>query len=200
MMNTNVQNAIRNGETIVIHKEIGKVRKNCVYATNINEVPAFLIEDGAVEAVGENIRLYAVEGPADRAFPVYVCWEEASEENKEKVPGIYGAWPKDNGDTTLKVVDGKCYNLPADVTAVLMGDELPAFVTEAGFPVVRNGENWELTRTDWGGEVRVGTIGQAFWCQYGVGDVNILAITEPSAAEYIVSVDGQDIGKLVDLF
>lgn len=199
-MEKNIKSIIENGNVIIIHKETGKVRANCVYAKSLAEVPQFLIEDGAIEVIdNDTIRLYAVECPAERKFPVYICWEEVSAENADKVPGKYGSWSKDNGDTTLKVVDGVCYNLPANVTAVLMTEELPAFVVEAGFPVVRNGDNWELTRTDWGGEVRVGTIGKAFWCQYGVGDVNILALAEKSAAEYIVSVDGEDIGRLVDL-
>ena len=201
-MNTTskVKEAIRKGEVLLIHKAVGKVRENCVYARSIDDVPAFLIEDGAlVINTDGSITLYAIESPATRNFPVYICWEKVSEENKDKVPGDFGSWSKDNGDTTLKVVDGKCYNLPALVKAVLMTDELPSFVQEAGFPVVRNGENWELTRTDWGGEVRVGTIGEAFWCQYGVGDVNILAIAESSAAEYIVSFNGEDIGRLVDM-
>ena len=202
-MNTNtswVKAAIYNNEVISIHKAVGKVRENCVYATSIEEVPAFLIEDGAIVLNEDgSITLYAVECPATRTFPVYVCWEPVSEENKDKVPGNFGSWSKDNGDTTLKVVDGKCYNLPATVKAVLMTDELPTFVKDAGFPVVRNGENWELTRTDWGGEVRVGTIGKAFWCQYGEGDVNILAVAESSAAEYIVTFNGEDVGHLVDM-
>ena len=196
MKNVNIKSG-----PIVIHKECGKLRNNCVYATSAKQIPGFLIEDGAIEVISNDaIVLHAVEGPAIRKFPVYICWEEASLENQSKIPGKYGTWPKDNGDETLKVVDGKCYNLAANVQAVLMGDELPDFVVDAGFPVTRKGDNWELIRTDWGGDVRVGTIGQAFWCMYGVGDVNILAITEPSAQEYIVSENGVDIGRLVDLF
>lgn len=49
------------------------------------------------------------------------------------------------------------------------------------------------------GKVRVGTIGKALWCLYGEGDVNILALTEKSASEYIVSIDGEDVGILTDL-
>ena len=104
-----------------------------------------------------SITLYAVECPATRTFPIYICWEEVSAENADKVSGKYGSWSKDNGDT------------------------------------------WELTRTDWGGEIRKGDIGKAFWCLYGKGDVNILAIAEKSADEYIVSFNGEDVGKLTDL-
>lgn len=187
-------------EGIEIHKAVGKVRENCVYAKSLAEVPAFLIEDGAVEANADgSITLYAVECPATRNFPVYVCFEQVSEDNAHKVPGNYGAWSKDNGDTTLKVVDGKCYNLPATVKASLITEEVPAWVTAAGFPVERKADTYELTRTDWGGEVRVGRIGKAMWVQYGDSDVNILDLAEKSASEYIVSEDGKDIGVLTEL-
>lgn len=185
---------------IEIHKAVGKVRENCVYAQNINEVPAFLLEDGAVKANDDgSITLYAVECPAIRTFPVYVCFEPVSEENAHKVPGIYGAWSKDNGATTLKVVDGKCYNLPATVKASLITEELPDWVIAAGFPVERKKDTYELTRTDWGGEVRVGRIGKALWVQYGEKDVNILDLAEKSASEYIITEDGKDIGILTEL-
>ncbi len=191
---------VKNGEVIFMHKNVGKVRENCVYAKCIDEVPTFLLEDGAVKDNGDgSITLYAVECPAVRHFPVYVCYEQASEENRHKVPGIYGAWSKDNGDETLKVVDGKCYNLPTTVKACLITEDVPQWVKDAGFPVQRNGDTYELIRTDWGGEVRVGRIGKAMWVCYGEGDVNILDLAEPSAAEYVVTRDGKDVGVLTDL-
>ena len=194
----NIENLVSG---ICIHKAVGKVRENCVYATSIEEVPAFLLDDGAVKANADgSITLYAVECPATRSFPVYVCFEQVSEENAHKVPGIYGAWSKDNGDTTLKVVDGKCYNLPATVKASLITEDVPEWVTAAGFPVERNNDTDELTRTDWGGEIRVGRIGKALWVQYGENDVNILDLAEKSASEYIVTEDGKDIGILTELF
>ena len=186
---------------INMHKAVGKVRKNCVYAKTLSDVPAFLLEDGAIMVNSDgSITLYAVECPATRTFPVYICFEQVSEENVHKVPGIYGAWPKDNGDTTLKVIDGKCYNLPSIVKASLISEDVPNWVIATGFPVVRNGSTYELTRTDWGGEVRVGRIGKAMWMQYGENDVNILDLAEPSASEYIVSDDdGKDVGVLTEL-
>lgn len=186
---------------IYMHKAgIGKVRENCVYACSIEEVPAFLLKDGAIKANDDgSITLYAVECPATRNFPVYICFEQVSEDNAHKVPGNYGAWPKDNGDTTLKVVDGMCYNLPATVKASLITEVVPKWVLEAGFPIKRNGSNYELTRTDWDGEVRVGRIDNALWVQYGKDDVNILDLSERSAQEYIVTEDGKDIGVLTNL-
>lgn len=190
---------INAGKEIFIHKAVGKVRENCVYAKSVDEVPEFLIEDGAIELNKDgSITLYAVECPATRNFPVYICWEEVSAENTDKVPGNFGSWSKDNGDTTLKVVEGKCYNLPSMVKATLITEVVPEWVKEAGFPLERKGDTWELTRTDWG-EVRKGDIGKALWCQYGEGDVNILALAEKSATEYIVTIDGEDVGMLTDL-
>ena len=199
---TKATEIIRAGKEFTIHRATGKVRENCVYAETLSDVPSFLIEDGAIVVNNDgSITMIAVEGPAPRQFPVFICWEEVSAENANKVSGKYGCWPKDNGATTLKVVDGKCYTLPAMVTAVLItADSVPEWVLEAGFPVMRNGNTWELTRTDWGNEVRVGEIGKSFWCLYGPGDVNILSISEKSAAEYIVSVDGKDVGTLTELF
>lgn len=195
-----VLDIISTGKEFSMHKSVGGVRKNCIYATDVSQVPTFLIDDGSIVINDDgSITLYAVECPATRSFPIYICWEKVSAENADKVPGEYGSWSKDNGDTTLKVVDGICYNLPSTVRAALITDVVPNWITEAGFPVNRNGDAWELTRTDWGGEVRRGEIGKAFWCQYGVGDVNILALAEESADEYIVSFNGEDVGKLTDL-
>lgn len=192
--------AIATGKEIVIHKEAGKIRENCVYAKSAEDIPTILTEDGAVVINDANsITLYAVEGPAKRNFPVYICWEEVSAENAENVPGKFGSWSKDNGDETLKVIDGKCYNLPSMVKATLITEVVPDWVIEAGFPLHRNANTWELTRTDWGNEVRTGTIGKALWCQYGEGDINILAFAEKSAEEYTVTIDGEDIGKLTNL-
>ena len=198
--NKKATDIIRSGNEFFIHKEVGKVRENCTYAKVAKDVPAFLVEDGAIDINSDGtITIHAVEGPATREFPVYICWEEVSAENAEKVPGKYGSWPKDNGDSTLKVVEGKCYNLPSMVKAALITEAVPSWVLDAGFPLKRNGNQMELTRTDWGGDVRIGTIGKAFWCQYGEDDVNILSVDEKSAEEYVVSIDGHDVGKLTDL-
>lgn len=174
---------------IEIHKAVGKVRENCVYAKFLAEVPAFLIADGAVEANADgSITLYAVECPATRNFSVYVCFEQVSEDNAHKVPGNYGAWSKDNGDTTLKVVDGKCYNLPATVKASLITEEVPAWVIAAGFPVERNGINYELTRTDWGGEVRVGRIVLAKQCGYSMVRTMLTFLTSLNILHFILTI------------
>ena len=196
-----IEEMVREGMQILIHKDgVGKVRENCLYAKSVDDVPEFLLEDGAVEANADgSITLYAIECPATREFPVYICWEQVSDENRHKVPGKFGAWSKDNGDDTLKVVDGKCYNLPATVKASLITEEVPEWVQKAGFPVYRNGDTYELTRTDLGGEVRTGRIGKALWVQYGEADVNILDLAEKSATEYIVTLDGKDVGVFTEV-
>lgn len=189
------------GNEVLIHKDgVGKVRENCIYAKYLSEVPTFLLEDGAVKVNDDgSITLYAVECPVTRKFPVYICYELVSKENHDKVPGNYGAWSKDNGDDTLKVVDGKCYNLPATVKASLITEEVPEWVMSAGFPVSRKGDTYELTRIDCGGEVRIGRIDKAMWVQHRNGKVNILDLNESSASEYIVTYDGEDVGVLTEL-
>ncbi len=191
---------MNNFNDIVIHKAVGKIRENCVYAKSLEDVPEMLLKDGAV-TINNNgsISLYAIEGRVERNFPVFICWEEVSAENADKVPGKFNVWPKDNGFTTLKVVGGKCYNLPSNIKASLITEDVPDWVTAAGFPIEREGDMFKLNRTDWG-EIRTGRIGQALWCQYGEKDVNILDLHEKSAAEYIVSDEnGNDIGILTDL-
>ena len=199
----NIKKAMMDGKEVKIFRgsltEL-TLRKNCVLAHSADEVPNFLIEDGAAVVLADNkIRLYAVEGPVDRTFPVYICWEEVSAEKKDSVPGNFGAWPKDNGADTLTCIDGQFYNLPVTNTAVIIGTEVPEFIKEAGFPVAINGDTAELTRTDWGNEVRKGTVGKALWVSYGPGDVNILAASEKSAAEYNVLFDGNVIGTVAEV-
>lgn len=198
----NIISSIKKGIEFLIHKSgVGKIRENCIYAKSIDDVPEFLLEDGAVVVNPDgSLTLYAVECPATRDFPIYICYEEVSERNADKVPGKYGAWSKDNGDETLKVVDGKCYNLPATVKATLITEDIPEWVLDAGFPVAQSENYFELVRTDWGGEVRRGEIRHALWVRYGEKDVNILALSEPSASEYIVlDQEGNDVGFLTDL-
>ena len=75
---------VRCGEEFILRKKgVGSIRKNCVLAKNANDIPIFLIEDGAVEfeSNGRQIILHAVEGAAKRSFPVYICWEPVSQEN-----------------------------------------------------------------------------------------------------------------------
>lgn len=204
MMNIEmVKVAMMNGKEVRIFRgsmtEL-TLRNNCALAHSVDEVPEFLVQDGAIAIVNEStIRLYAVEGAVERRFPVYICWEEVSDEKKDSVPGNFGSWPKDNGATTLTEIDGKFYNLPQTNTAVVITNEIPAFIKEAGFPVSIEGNTASLTRTDWGGEVRKGIVGKALWVSYGPNDVNILAATEKSAREYNVCLDGIIYGTVAEI-
>lgn len=42
-------------------------------------------------------------------------------------------------------------------------------------------------------------LGKALWVQYGENDINILDLAEKSASEYIVTVDGKDLGILTEV-
>lgn len=198
---SNLVSGIIKGNEVLIHKDsVGKVRENCVYAETLADVPDFLLEDGAAQANADgSITIYAVEGYVIRSFPVYLCYEPVSEENCNKVPGYYGAWSKDNGSDTLRVVDGKCYNLPTTIKASLITERVPEWVMASGYPISRKDETYELIRTDCGNEVRTGRINKAMWVQYRKDKVNILNLNEPSASEYIVNYNGKDIGALTKL-
>jgi hypothetical protein len=192
------------GGTIRIHKEAGKERLNCVLAHNSEEVPDFLLKDKACEINDDGtLTLHAVEGPAKRQFPVYVSWEEVSEEKKDKVPGCYGSWPKDNGATTLVYKDGKLFDkAPVCVAAMLIPGKIPEYF--AKMPNIQLVDGFCEVHTNWG-EVRkaplptkVGTY-TACLIEYNDGSVNLLTLTEPSAAEYILQdAEGNDIGYLID--
>lgn len=192
-------NAVLNGKGIDIHKK-KEFPKNCILVESVTDIPPALLMDGAIGITpGDVIVLRSVKGSVSRKLPVVIRFEEVSPENEDKVPGKFAAWPKDNGFDTTKVVDGKCYNLPSTVKASLITEKVPDWVKNAGFPVNRKGDCFELTRTDWGGEVRTGPIGKAMWVQYTEKDINILNLAEQSASEYIVSYNGEDVGVLTEI-
>ena len=200
-----------------IHRQAGTRRERCMCIHNMIELLASsemqeLILDGALEILDAPkgvIALHAIEdGQGTRILKDfsetrYICWEEVSEENKDKVPGIYGCWNKDNGNTTLVVVEGICYNKAAEVDACLITENVPEWVTEAGFPVEICGSTARLLRTDWTddehpeGTWRSGRVGKALWVQYGNSDVNILDLAEKSAETYFITIDGIEV-PLVD--
>lgn len=178
-----------------IHRTIGEPFKDCIYAKDLSDVPDFLLEDGAVKANADgSISMYNSE---TRGFPIYLCFCKVSENVAHKiVPGIYMAWPIDNGDATLKVVDGKCYFLAPNILATLITNTLPTWVSNSGFPVKRNGNTYELTRPDRGGEVLIGRIGKALWLYHSKNDIDILDLADPAVFDYIVTECGHDICSL----
>lgn len=196
-----MKNAIFNGELFTIHKESGKLRPTCRLVTCENDVPKFLIESGAVSVNGNNIIMIAVEGSATRNFPVFLSWEETS-----VLACGYGAWPKDNGFTTLIVdEDGNCFDKAPNYIASLLvyGKPLHDHFAKMGNVVIT--ENECHVHTNWG-ETRKVRLPKnendyvAIVIDYGDGGVNLLTLSEKSAEEYIVmNENGEDIGKLTDI-
>lgn len=183
---------------------------NCKYVATAEEVPSFLLEDHSVRIVDSGLEMYCVDGtePAVRPFPVFLKWEEASEEKRatliHKVNGItahpkYGTWPKDNGfDTLDHDEDGNCFPKGVQyLRAALVADRLPSLNFESQ-PVSKVGNQW-MVKTSWG-EDRYGDIGKAVFVEYGAGNINIVALSEASAKEYTVFIDGVANGNLVEYF
>lgn len=196
-----MKNAIFNGELFTIHKESGKLRPTCRLVTSENDVPKFLIESGTVSVNGGNITMIAVEGSATRNFPVFLSWEETN-----ALSCGYGAWPKDNGFTTL-IVDGNgnCFDKAPNYIAALLvyGKPLHDHFAKMGNVVIT--ENECHVHTNWG-EIRKVRLPKnendhvAIVIDYGDGGVNLLTLSEKSAEEYIVmNENGEDIGKLTDI-
>ena len=188
--------------TFTIHKKAGE-RKTCRLIRKADEIPQFLLDSGAVRVNDDGtITMIAVEGPATREIPFFLAWEET-----DKVPGGFGSWPKDNGwDTLVTTADGRCFNKAADDSAMprykacRLKFDLPChFFFKEG--VSFDGEVCTV-QTSWG-ETRTSVIPEegcdAVLVEYEDGGVNILTLSEPSAAEYFVEVDGKDVGSLVDL-
>lgn len=184
---------------------------NCIFCSCPKDVPTFLIEDNAVRIMPDGrLAMWCVDGqePAIRPFPVFLKWEVASAEKREtlrhlvdgaQVHPVYGTWPKDNGfQTLLHDEKGNCF--PKEIQflrAALVTEELPDL--EFGQQkVFRNGNSWAII-TSWG-ETRYGEIGKAVFVEYGPGNINIVALSEASAKEYTVFIDGVAKGNLVEFF
>lgn len=185
-----------------IHKKAGE-RKTCRMIRKADEIPQFLLDSGAVRVNDDgSVTMTAVEGPATREIPFFLAWEKT-----EKLPCGYGSWPKDNGASTLDVTeDGRCFDKAADdasmprYKACKLTIPLPRYFSAKQSVSIRNMVC--MVQTSWG-ELRTSRIPEtgcdAILIEYEDGGVNILTLSEPSASDYIVEVDGKDIGKLVDL-
>jgi len=186
-----------------IHKRAGE-RKTCRLIRKADEIPQFLLDSGTVRVNDDgSITMIAVEGPATRKIPFFLAWEKT-----DKLEGGYGSWPKDNGWDTLDVTaDGRCFDKAADdaamprYTACKLVLPLPHYFSDKQAVSIRNMVCF--VQTSWG-EVRTSRIPEtgceAVLVEYEDGGVNILTLSEPSAADYfVVGEDGEDAGKLVDL-
>lgn len=190
-------------ELFTVHKKAGE-RKTCRLIRNTREIPAFLLDAGAVRINSNGtVTMTAVEGEATRELPFFLAWEKT-----EKLACGYGSWPKDNGWTTLDVTeDGRCFDKAADDSAMprykacrLIRPIALYFGVKESISI-RNSHCW--VKTSWG-ETRESQIPEDNHCEailieYEDGGVNILTLSEPSAQDYFVEIDGHDIGKLVDL-
>ena len=191
-MTTNIKGLIN------IHKQSGKLRPTCRRVTCKADIPAELINSGAVTVDGNSVTMIAVEGPATRQFPFFLSWETT-----EKTASGYGAWPKDNGATTLIVdAEGHCYDKAPVLTAYVLQFGQPIHEHFATMENITVKDGMCKVATSWG-EVREAPMPTreeytAVLIDYGDG-VNLLTLSEPSAEEYIVQKDGKDIGRLLDV-
>ncbi len=103
-------------------------------------------------------------------------------------------------DAILNILTGKDFYIhkpnESCIRAVLMSFNLPKWVENAGFPVDFDGEQWKLSRD---GKIYTGILGKALWCESGEGNINILSLTGNATAEYIVTIDGENVATLSDL-
>ena len=193
-------------EVFSIYKKAGEL-KTCRYVKRPEDVPAFLMEAGAVSITADGrLKMIAKEGPAIRSFPVYLKWEKS-----ETLEAGYGAWPKDNGDTTLNVVpDGRCFDKAArdeDMPRYLacrLTNKLPEpFASKKSISFVVTGKYMVCeVKTTWG-ETRTAVLPSdgfnAVLVEYEDGGANIVTMSEPSASDYFIELDGKTLGKMVDL-
>ena len=197
---------ILNGEEFLTHPLKGYNRKNCIYVKCKQDIPRFLLQDGAIEVneADNSVTLYSVANVATRKLPTYICYDVVSAENKGRVIGEFGSWPKDNGNSTIKLLNGRCYNPAKTIRAALITDkEIPSWVISSGMPIERIDENtYQLTRIKdkQGKNIRQGFIREAIWVEYKHGDIDILSLDEMYKFKYIVTtIDGKDVGLLETL-
>lgn len=202
-------------DMFTIHKPIGEEVSNCLYIEKSDQIPDFLIDDGAIE-VNEDmtITLYEIDRSETISLPAYIRWEKVSKLHEAKVPGKYRTWFRKDGSRLTVGRKGECYKAPAVIEACLVGEVIPEWLIRAGMPVTRIGDSWELVRYMYfAGRIYVttktGKIGEAMWLKYENGEVGIAKIVETPPREifpwydidlhiqkYIMNVDGIDIGAI----
>jgi hypothetical protein len=93
-------------------------------------------------------------------------------------------------------MDGKLFDKAPLLRAALMTElDIPDFCYDKLISVYDN--FWGITEPN--KEIHWGETRKALWVEYSPGNVDVLTLSEPSVAEYIVQVDGVDIGRLIDL-
>lgn len=192
-------------EVFSIYKKAGEL-KTCRYVEKPADVPAFLMEAGAVSITADgHLKMIAKEGPAIRSFPVYLKWEKS-----ETLKAGYGAWPKDNGDETLNVApDGRCFDKAArdeDMPRYLacrLTNKLPEpFASKKSISFVTGKCLVCEVKTTWGETRKAELPSEGFdavLVEYEDGGANIVAMSESSAYDYFIELNGKTLGKMVDL-
>lgn len=188
--------------------KLTNILANCRFIEKKEDVPSFLLEDGAVHFDGDSIVMYCVDGtdPAVRELPVFLKWEQASKEKKSTLIHVvdghvvhpsFATWPKDDGFETLNHdSEGNCFQKGIKLLrAAMVSEELPP-LDFGDQKVEKVGNSWMII-TSWG-EKRYGECGRAVFVEYGPENINIVALTEPSAREYTVFEGGKMKGNMVD--
>ena len=190
-----------NTDILRIHKQNGRLYPLCRKVTCEKDIPQELLNNGAVSVNGNKVTMHSVEGIATRQFPFFLTWNATT-----KTPSGYGAYPKDNGDTTLIVdSEGHCYNkAPVYIAYVLeYGKSLPKHFATIENVTVKDGICKVATR--WGEVKKVPMPTRedeltGVLIDYRDGSFNLITLTDPCAKEYIVQNEkGEDIGFLVDI-
>lgn len=194
---------ILNGEEFLTHPYKGYNRKNCLYVKSKQDIPPFLLQDGAIEVNENSITLRSIAHETTRQLPIYICYDVVSQEHRNRVTGEFCAWPKNDGSSTIQIINGRCYNPAKTIRAAVLSDKtVPHWVISSGLQIKRDINTYELIRAKdkQGKNIRRGIIGESIWVEYKRGDIDIIGLDEISKAKYIVTtIDGKDVG-LLDVF
>jgi hypothetical protein len=97
---------------------------------------------------------------------------------------------------TIHKKDNRLFDKAPLLRAAMMTElDIPDFCYDKFISVYDN--CWGIKMPN--GEIHWGESEKALWIEYGPGNVDVLALSSPTVAEYIVQADGVDIGRLIDL-
>lgn len=154
--------------------------KNCVRITTEEDIPGFLKD--AVRVDGDTLVLDCLEGEEKVPAGSVIAFEQL--EN-----GKMNVWNKANWATTTIEKDGKFYDLPKPVKAILLNGDMPKqLIEELGDTLTFENGEYHL-KTDWG--ISSAASKNGYLVVYGrkpdgTLDANILTVGTPSFANYYV--------------
>ena len=163
--------------------------KNCVRITAEEDIPGFLKDVVRVE--GDTLVLDCLEGEERVPVGSVIAFEQLES-------GKMNVWNKANWATTTVEKDGKFYELPKTVKAVLLDENLPEeLVKQLGDAFKMQGGEYQL-QTDWG--VSAAAPKNGYLVIYGPKeggglDANILTVGTPSFANYYVVTEEGKLGE-----